>query len=474
MGKLTLGRKIGWGFGGVVAMLLVTASVAIWGLSRVAHKAGQLLDANEIQSGLTQREVDHVAWLATLNEALAGDQAAAGKVQTDPHACKFGQWYYGDGRRHAETLVPALKPVLDRIEAPHSVLHASAREVLAAEPGQARTTYQAVTRPAVTQVRALLEEARVTARENLATEASMLGAARLTRRVILVLAAAALALATLGAWLLVRDTTRGLGTLAGALKVSADQVAAASRQIASASQDLAANTALQASSLEQSTAALQEMTASSRGNASTAASAHASTAGVRAAGNQGRDAMGRLHAAIEKITSDSGETARIIKTIDEIAFQTNLLALNAAVEAARAGDAGRGFAVVAEEVRNLAQRSAEAARTTAQLIADSQASAHAGAAVAAETGASLAQVMEGIGQVDEMVAQVATASAAQDRGASQIAAGITEMSGATQSAAASSEQTAAGAEELSAQAESLRALVRDLELMVGYHPAPGA
>jgi methyl-accepting chemotaxis protein len=167
---------------------------------------------------------------------------------------------------------------------------------------------------------------------------------------------------------------------------------------------------------------------------------------------------------MEKIKASSDATARIVRTIDEIAFQTNLLALNAAVEAARAGDAGKGFAVVAEEVRSLAQRSAEAARNTSSLIEESVKNAVSGVELNADVLKQLGEIAGQVNRVGEVMGEIAAASEQQSDGVSQINGAVEQMNGVTQGVASNSEQSAASAEELSGQAEHMRELVGSFRL----------
>lgn len=176
---------------------------------------------------------------------------------------------------------------------------------------------------------------------------------------------------------------------------------------------------------------------------------------VKKATDLGRSAMSGMTDAINQIMNSADETSKIIKTIDEIAFQTNLLALNAAVEAARAGDAGKGFAVVAEEVRNLAQRSAEAAKNSTTLISDSTANAKNGVNVTAQMSETLDRIVTGISQVTELVEKVSSASDDQADGVNKINQVMVQMDDNTQNNAAKAEESASSSEELSAQVVEL-------------------
>ncbi len=184
--------------------------------------------------------------------------------------------------------------------------------------------------------------------------------------------------------------------------------------------------------------------------------------------------MKAMSTAMLDIKRASDDVAKIVKTIDEIAFQTNLLALNAAVEAARAGEAGMGFAVVADEVRSLAQRAATAARETSQKIADSVTKSEQGVQISGKVAQSLSEIVIKARQVDELAASVASASREQNQGITQLNTAVSQMDKVTQANAASAEESAGAAQELNSQAEALREAVQDLQnLMLGRNRKPG-
>jgi len=255
----------------------------------------------------------------------------------------------------------------------------------------------------------------------------------------------------------VENLDQGLAQVA----LSADQVASAAEQISSGSQSLAQGTSEQASTLEEVSSSLQEVATMAGQSASNAREAKGMSDGARSGTDKGVDSMRRLSTAMEKIKGSSDETAKIVKTIDEIAFQTNLLALNAAVEAARAGDAGKGFAVVAEEVRNLAMRSAEAAKTTAQLIEESVANAEGGVTLNTEVMGHLEEIQKQVAQVSEVMDEIAAGAEQQSQGVDEINNGVEQMNQVTQQTAANAEESSSASEELTAQAEELRALVSE-------------
>jgi methyl-accepting chemotaxis protein len=278
---------------------------------------------------------------------------------------------------------------------------------------------------------------------------------------------AAAALASLIGFVIIRGVNKALTRMANTLGDGSEQVASAAGQVSSAAQSLAQGASEQAASLEETTSAMEEMSSMTRKNAETATQANGLSAETKSAAEKGNQAMQKMGAAINEIQKSATETAKIIKVIDEIAFQTNLLALNAAVEAARAGEAGKGFAVVAEEVRNLAMRSAEAAKNTSALIEESVQSARNGVAISSDVAKTLDEINSAASKVNELIAEIATASQEQSQGIGQVNTAMAQMDKVTQSSAANAEESASASEELSSQAEQLRGVVGELVALVG-------
>jgi methyl-accepting chemotaxis protein len=261
------------------------------------------------------------------------------------------------------------------------------------------------------------------------------------------------------------------------IEAASSQTEAAADEISGSSHALAEGASKQAASLEQTSASLEEMSSMIKRNTENAQKVDEVAKQAREAADRGTSDMQAMSVAMETLKVSSGDIAKIIKTIDEIAFQTNILALNAAVEAARAGEAGMGFAVVANEVRALAQRSAQAAKETAAKIQGAITNTAQGVEISGKVAAALADIVSRARRVDELAAEVATASREQSEGITQLNAAVSEMDTVTQSNAASAEQSAAAAEELKSQAGSMNQSVAELLTLVSggaEHGSSGA
>ena len=276
----------------------------------------------------------------------------------------------------------------------------------------------------------------------------------------------ALLVGTLLALLVTRSITRPVRNIVTQLNVGSAEVKDAAHQVASAAQQVATGNSEQASALEESSSALEELAAMTRNNAANSANANELAGRARQNAASGEQTMTQLNQAMAAINTSAGQISKIIKVIEEIAFQTNLLALNAAVEAARAGEHGKGFAVVAEEVRNLAQRSAGAARDTTQLIEGAVANARQGTDVAASAGNALQEIAADVAKVAELLDGISRASNEQSEGVEQINTAVSQMDRVVQQNAAGAEQSASAAEQLHAQAETLAGAVRELSCLI--------
>ena len=255
---------------------------------------------------------------------------------------------------------------------------------------------------------------------------------------------------------------------------TSEQVTAAARQIGDGSQSLAMRASEQAEALAKISHSVEELSGMTRRNTVNAQAVTTLTQAARASAELGGESMASLSQAIDRIKASSDATAKIVRTIDEIAFQTNLLALNAAVEAARAGDAGRGFAVVADEVRNLARRSAEAAKSTSALIEEAVQNAAAGVSINREVLTQLSDITARVGQVGVVMREIAAASDQQSRGTEEISGAVKQMNSVTQEVASRSAESASAAEELGGQAEGLREMVNNFELTKGHDAVFGS
>ncbi len=292
--------------------------------------------------------------------------------------------------------------------------------------------------------------------------------------VIAVLAGGILLLG-LGAWWLARSITRPMIGGVARLKQGASQVSTVSVEVADTAHALADGAGNQAAAIEESSASMEEMSAMTRQNATHAEEAASVMTNARDLVEGANVALGGMVDSMQAIQQATSGISKIIKTIDELAFQSNLLALNAAIEAARAGEAGAGFGVVADEVRRLAQRSAQAAKDTSALIEASVARAGDGSRRVDEVVQAMGALTEHLDRLNGLVQQVKTASGQQTQGIDQVTRALSEMGQTTQNNAATAQQGAATSQDLTAVADSLLGVIASLErLMTGFTPSRGA
>ena len=467
----------------VIVMLVIITMISYFGIGQIVGQAKEVIRGNQLSGLVAEREIDHLIWANKVANLFADDSVTTLDVQTDPTKCKFGTWLLSDDRRLAEAEIPTLRDIFSNIEAAHAALHQSAKNIQhAIEPpldetkrSQAKSIYQSATQPALQQVQSLLNSVGEEIRSHMTTDKAMLAMAQSKQHWVTGIGIGAVLVGLAFGYFVARSICNLLQSVISALRDGASQVKSAADQVAAASQELAAGASDQAASIEQSSAALEELASQTLANAKDASSTGELARETQKAATHGEQTITRLDETMTGINDASSKISEIIRVIEGIAFQTNLLALNAAVEAARAGEQGKGFAVVAEEVRNLAQRAAEAARETTVLIGSAVARSDQGTEVAAEVNQALKSITQNISKMTTQIGGIESASTEQANGVEQINLAIGRVDRVTQQNASTSEEAASAAEELAAQADSVQEMVSALSTLAGCatHCKPG-
>jgi methyl-accepting chemotaxis protein len=490
-GDMKIGRKLGVGFGMLLVLLFMIVVWATYSNTKLLASFEDVVEVDGLVAEMIQREGDHLTWVNGVLNAIVNDTAANLTVQKDHHKCSLGEWYYGDGRRKAESLVPAIAADLRAMEEPHKRLHASAMGIeelyRQGDRSEALALFGSETEAALREVQAIIRGIK---RKLNNTEFSIKEenqrTATATRISFAIVGMAALLFGSIMAVIIARNVAQPLNEavtaanrlakgdltldlaergkdeagqllaamrqmmgrlreVVGNVQAAAENVFSGSQALSASSEELSQGASEQAVIAEKSSSAIEEMVASIRQNAD--AALHTEKIALKAVD----EARAANEAAMENMGS-MNDIAEKIMIIEEIARQTNLLALNAAIEAARAGGQGRGFAVVAAEVRKLAERSQGAAVAINKLSVSS-------INIAAKCSRVLEEVVPSIQKTAELVQEIAVSCREQDANAGQISEAIRQLDQVAQQNASSSEEMASTAEELTSQAEKMQEMV---------------
>jgi methyl-accepting chemotaxis protein len=477
----TIGRRITVGFTAVIAVTLALGGFALSRLITIRGHSEQIARQSIPAIELVYRAEGNAKTYDTLVYKHIGSEDAAdmAHLESDLSACT------ADNDKVYAELDKMLtdeksRALLDNVKSARAAYVNIRNQVLvlsreATNNAKAYAFARSQMDPASTQYHAALDTLVDTVRT--ATEessANIQSAVQASNTGIFAGLAVACVLGAIITLVITRGTSKILNQVAQSLNDGSSQVASAAGQVSSASQTLAQGAGEQAASIEETSSSLEELSSMTKRNAENAQKANELAKQARLAADKGSTDMQTMSAAMDAIKTSSDDIAKIIKTIDEIAFQTNILALNAAVEAARAGEAGMGFAVVADEVRTLAQRSAQAAKETALKIEGAISKTAQGVLMSTQVGHTLDEIVTKARQVDELAAEVAGASREQTEGINQINSAVGQMDRVTQANAATAEESAAASEELNAQATEMKRAVAELLTLVGRIPASEA
>jgi len=517
---LKIGTRLGGAFAAVLLLMVIMLTSALWQMARIAdaktvmaqatHRAKlatewmQGIETNTVRT-VTKFKVDDSEYEQLLDAEMKAVSATVSKRQEELEALVFT----AEGKELLANVAAQRQRYTDirnegyRLRAEQGASSPAVQSYLREKIIPEMRAYIGSVEKVMTRQLHLYEQA----------DASIDALTRSARQIMITLGVIAIVLGAAFGWLLTRSITRplagavdlaqqvaagdltadiqaasrcevgalmdALGTMTENLRKTVTEVRAgtetivtASQQIASGNLDLSSRTEQQASSLEETASSMEELTSTVRQNADNARQANVLAKNASQIAAHGGEVVSQVVATMASINESSKKIGDIIAVIDGIAFQTNILALNAAVEAARAGEQGRGFAVVASEVRNLAQRSAGAAKEIRALITDSVAKVDAGGRLVDDAGATMQEIVQGITRVTDIMSEIASASAEQTVGIEQVNEAITQMDSVTQQNAALVEEAAAAASSLEDQAAVLARLVSVFKVGDGAPSGP--
>ncbi|MES2103200.1 MAG: methyl-accepting chemotaxis protein [Pseudomonadota bacterium] len=504
--NIGIGKRLGLGFAVILAFSMLITGISIWRLQAVAGATRDMMQ----QPLAKERMISD--WYSKIDSAIRRTTAIAKSSDAS-----LGAFFKDEGaastrasselQKKLEVLVTgdAETKLFQQVGEQRKIYLSSRDEVAklkaAGQVEDAERVFSQVFVPGAAQYQKLMQDWVKLQRDTIDATAQKIDAvADAATNLLLVLAALALVFGIVCAWLLTTGITRPLrnavdaarrvagGDLTGEITVHSrdesgqllqalkemnssllnivtevrsgtENIATSSSEIAAGNQDLSSRTEQQASSLEETASSMEELTSTVKNNADNARQANQLAASASSVAIKGGDVVAQVVGTMDSINDSSKKIVDIISVIDGIAFQTNILALNAAVEAARAGEQGRGFAVVATEVRNLAQRSASAAKEIKTLIGDSVEKVNVGNRLVAEAGTTMQEIVSSVQRVTDIISEITAASTEQSVGIEEVNIAIGQMDQVTQQNAALVEEAAAAAESMQNQAASLAQVV---------------